>query len=208
MLPAIDTWTTVLSRTLEAPSAHGSSQRKLLLVGHAGCGKTLLAKRLGDLLPPLTPELAEGLASWFPQYQFEPGAPAPFRAPHHTCSLAGMVGSRSLKRAGEVTLATGGTLFLDELPEFRSSAVAALLEVLTRGYIRLTSSLEDNDVWSLTLPARPTFVIAAMNTCPCGLLGCSRKTNGRVCQCSQDTLTAYYARCASWLPFFDQHVYL
>jgi magnesium chelatase family protein len=146
----------------------------LLLSGPPGCGKTLLARCLPGLLPPLAE--AERIEVLRVRSAFQAGEPAdtwailaaglpPWRAPHHTVSYAGLVGGGKPIRPGEITLAHHGVLFLDELPEFARDALEALRQPLESGHVELRRAQE-----SIAFPARFQLV-AAMNPCPCGNRG-------------------------------------
>jgi magnesium chelatase family protein len=149
-------------RAVEIAAAGGHN---LLLCGPPGSGKTMLARRLPGLLPP--PDPAESLA--ISRIHSAAGLLAggramlerPFRAPHHSASMAALVGSASL-RPGEVTLAHGGVLFLDELPEFQRPALEALRLPLEDGEVLISRA-----AGAVRMPAR-SLVVAAMNPCPCG----------------------------------------
>src|SRR6185436_10405513 len=171
---------TAARRGLEVAAAGGHN---LLLVGPPGSGKTMLARRLPGILPPLTP--AEALETT--AIHSASGArlrgllsQRPFRSPHHTASDVALVGGGSLPRPGEVSLAHNGVLFLDELPEFRRNVLEALrqpLEERALTVVRVRGSLR--------IPARFQLV-AAMNPCPCGNLG----DRVRGCSCTAARLRA------------------
>lgn len=179
-----------LALSVAAAGGHG-----LLFVGPPGAGKSMLARRMSELLPP--PDLEERLditrvlsaaGRW-------PGGLArerPLRAPHHTVSHAGLVGGGSPPRAGEITLAHRGVLFLDELPEFRRDALEALRQPLETG--RVTISRADGRI---ELPARFQLV-AAMNPCPCGYLGHARVP----CRCPPAHVERYLRRLSG--PLLDR----
>jgi magnesium chelatase family protein len=142
----------------------------VLMIGPSGCGKILLARRFPTILPPLTADQSlESSAIWSLTGLLRSNLPrilnCPFRAPHHTISVAGLVGGGSPARPGEVSLAHNGVLFLDELPEFSRLALGALREPLECGVVTRHSA---RGSWSL--PAR-FQLIAAMSPCPCGERG-------------------------------------
>jgi magnesium chelatase family protein len=180
-------------RALEVAAAGGHN---ILFIGQPGAGKTMLARRLGGILPPLS--LAEALEvtaihSVAGLLSVERGFihARPFRAPHHTVSAAGLVGGGDPVRPGEVTLAHHGVLFLDELPEFEAAVLGGLHQPLEEGSITICRARTRT-----TFPAKPLF-IAAMNPCPCGYAG---ERTGR-CTCSPDRVKSYRARLRG--PFFD-----
>jgi magnesium chelatase family protein len=172
-------------RGLEIALAGGHG---LILVGPPGSGKTLLARTIPGLLPPLDDEAAIGAtivasAAGVGRVAGLIRRP-PFRAPHHTISYAAMVGGGPRMSPGEVTMADHGVLFLDELPEFGRDVLEALREPLEEGRVAIARVGR-----ATTFPARFQLV-AAMNPCPCGLYGADDDS----CKCPQGTPERYAAR--------------
>lgn len=171
-----------------------AGRHHLLLVGPPGVGKSLLARAACSLLPPLDEnEVVEVLKNHGLGETRSGRAERPFRSPHHTISAAGLLGGGSGGVVvGEVTLAHAGILFLDELPEFRKDALEGLREPLQSGEIHM------NRVGSrFTLPAR-FQLLAAMNPCPCGYDGDSR----RKCSCPPGKAVAYRRKVSG--PLYDR----
>jgi magnesium chelatase family protein len=179
-------------RALEVAAAGGLS---LLMVGPPGTGKSMLAQRLGGLLPPLTQEQAlESAAILSIAGMFDPErwGRRMLRSPHHTASAAALVGGGSPPRPGEASLAHHGVLFLDELPEFPRPALEALREPLESGRIVVSRAARQAE-----FPARFQLV-AAMNPCPCGQLGSAAAT----CRCAPDAIVRYQSRISG--PLLDR----
>ncbi len=168
-------------RVLEIAAA---GRHNLLLIGPPGSGKSMLAMRLPGLLPPLTPpEALEVSVVQSLSGLLEGGripSRRPFRAPHHSASQAALIGGGSRIRPGEVSLAHRGVLFLDELPEFPRPALEALREPLESGEVVISRA-----GGRAAFPARFQLV-AAMNPCPCGMLGITGRECGRAPLCGND----------------------
>jgi magnesium chelatase family protein len=173
-------------RALEIAAAGGHN---LLLVGPPGAGKTMLARRLPGLLPPLGFDEALEVTTVHSVAGLLPPnsglmTQRPFRAPHHTISDTALVGGGSLPRPGEISLAHHGVLFLDEVPEFNRRALEVLRQPLEMGHIVVARAAR-----TAVFPARFTLV-AAMNPCPCGFFGDPR----RPCTCSPPQVHRYAGR--------------
>ncbi len=186
-------------RALEiaAAGAHG-----LLLRGAPGAGKTLLARALPGILPPLgASEALEVARIRSVAGALDAGAPIsrvrPFRAPHHSASRAGLLGGGSPPLPGEVTLAHRGVLFLDELPEFERRCLESLRQVLEEGVVAISRAQ-----LRVALPAQ-FLLVAASNPCACGW----HKSGVRDCRCDDGALARYAARLSGpLLDRIDLHV--
>jgi magnesium chelatase family protein len=189
----------VVRRALELAAA---GNHNLLMMGPPGGGKTLLARLLPTILPPLTFEEAveataiHSIAGVLPQDKGMVDT-RPFRAPHHSISDAGLVGGGARPRPGEVSLAHHGVLFMDEFAEFRRSALEALRQPLEDGVVCIARARAH--AW---FPARP-MLVAAMNQCPCGYMGHPRER----CRCTPAQIARYHHRLSGpLLDRLDVHV--
>ncbi|MEP6739958.1 MAG: YifB family Mg chelatase-like AAA ATPase [Caldimonas sp.] len=167
----------------------------LLMIGPPGTGKSMLAQRLGGLLPPLTHEEAlesAAILSVAGAFSAERWGERVLRAPHHTASAPALVGGGSPPRPGEASLAHHGVLFLDELPEFPRAALEALREPIETGRMVVSRAARQAE-----FPARFQLV-AAMNPCPCGQLG----NPAKACRCTPDAVLRYQGRISG--PLLDR----
>jgi magnesium chelatase family protein len=183
----------VARRALEVAAAGGHN---MLMIGPPGAGKSMLAARLPSILPPLNPrELLDVSMIQSIAGELAGGAISdrrPFRAPHHSASMAALVGGGLRVRPGEVSLAHNGVLFLDELPEFAPQVLDSLRQPLESGETVIARANA-----RVAYPSR-VQLIAAMNPCKCGLAG----TPGHTCRRGQACAADYQGRVSG--PFLDR----
>ncbi|MDO5748554.1 MAG: YifB family Mg chelatase-like AAA ATPase [Planctomycetia bacterium] len=177
--------------TIAAAGGHN-----VLMFGSPGAGKTMLAKRLTTILPPMTLEEALETTEIYSAVGKLEGkalvATRPFREPHHSISEPGLVGGGASPTPGEISLAHNGVLFLDELPEFNRKTLEALRQPLEDHVARITRANQ-----SETFPAN-FVLVAALNPCPCGYRGDPK----RQCRCSDQQVERYMARISG--PLLDR----
>ena len=181
-------------RALEIAAA---GSHNVIMVGPPGSGKTMLAKRIPTILPPLRFEESLETSKIYSIMGLMPNGAGlitarPFQSPHHTISDAGLIGGGQHPRPGQVSLAHHGVLFLDELPEFRRNVLEVLRQPMEEGQVIISRATA-----TVSYPA-DFMLVAAMNPCPCGFLG----DNKRECTCSPLQIQRYRAKISG--PLLDR----
>ncbi len=178
-----------------------AGNHNLLMIGPPGCGKTMLARRLPGILPPMTQDESLEASQVYSVCGLLRGgllAIRPFRAPHHTASTVALVGGGQPPRPGEISLSHRGVLFLDELPEFRREALEALRQPLEEHRVVIARA-----AYRVEFPAQ-FMLVAAANPCPCGFFG---HEGPRRCQCTWEAVRRYRNRLSGpLLDRIDMHV--
>ena len=181
-------------RALEEACA---GSHNIIFLGPPGAGKTMLAKRIPTILPPMSLEEAIETTRIHSVAGLLEGARGlvgtrPFRSPHHTISDAGLIGGGAIPRPGEVSLGHNGVLFLDELPEFEHNVLEVMRQPLEEGAVTIARA-----ALSVTFPAR-FMLAAAMNPCPCGFFGDATHE----CHCTPPQIQRYVSKISG--PLLDR----
>lgn len=175
-----------------------AGKHNLLMIGPPGSGKSMLAKRIPYILPPLEWEEALQVANIYSVagdgLQYDRLLKRPFRQPHHTITLTGLIGGGSNPKPGEISLAHRGVLFLDELPEYPKTVLEALRQPLEDGKVNI------NRVKTTVEYPANFLMIAAMNPCPCGYYGSNVPNHS--CQCSPWEIQRYRSKISG--PLLDR----
>lgn len=182
-----------LRRGIEIAVAGGHN---VLMVGSPGSGKSMIAKRIPTIMPKMSFEEMLEVTKIHSVYGLLKDGQAvrkrPFRSPHHSASMASLVGGGQKARPGEISLAHNGVLFLDELPEYRKDVIEAMRQPIEDGYVSVARASG-----SYRYPSR-VMLVAAMNPCRCGYYG----DNSRKCRCSESDVARYLSKVSG--PMLDR----